>query len=227
MKDPIQAWDKYDSEFSIVVLTRQSMVGELLVDLLVRKEALKAVHVHAVDDLALEDHNCRTADIVLVDCLLIDHFGMRPLFDRIQASCLQSRIVVLADDVHRGQYLDYIDAGASGVANKSRSIGSLVNVLRLVGSGETFVQLDLCPASPAEQDESADALRRERPSATLTPNQKAVFTLLAKGLSNSEIAAVSGKAPPTVKMHISAIMRKLDVDNRTQAVVVGLQRGYA
>lgn len=227
MQDRIRPWDKYDSEFSVIVLTRQSMVGEMLVDLLVRKEALKAVHVHCVADLSGEDQNCQAADIVLVDSLLIDPAGMKPMFDRIKAACVQSRIVVLADDTHRGQDFDYIDAGASGVAIKSRTLGSLVNMLRFVRSGETCVPLDPRPSSPAGQGESPDAFRRNRPPAPLTPNQKAIFTLLAKGLSNSEIAAVSGKAPPTVKMHIAAIMRKLGVDNRTQAVVLGLQKGLA
>jgi DNA-binding NarL/FixJ family response regulator len=81
---------------------------------------------------------------------------------------------------------------------------------------------DRSPAEPAEGDDGgrhADAIR------FLTPRQREVLTLLAQGKSNKEIAGDLRLAEGTVKLHVTAILKALNVNNRTRAVVAASQLG--
>lgn len=215
----------YESAFLTVVLTRQTMVGETLVSLLHNKACLHAFHSESIKDLARETEICQAAEIVLLDSTIVDFSLMDLQFEEIKRICWRAKIVVLADNENEVHGFDYIDAGACGVAMKNAKLGSLVNLLRLVRSGELYFLFNTEFSGKMNKDGSPRPWMDGLASAPLTPTQKAIFSLLSKGLSNVEIAAASGKAPQTVKMHISAILRKLGAGNRTEAVVLGLKRG--
>jgi DNA-binding NarL/FixJ family response regulator len=110
--------------------------------------------------------------------------------------------------------------GAAAFVPKSASIDLIVGALRTVLSGDTWL-----PPS-ASQDSSAalalDAGEAEATSrlAALTPQQFRVLSMLSAGLLNKQIAAELGVSEATVKAHVSAVMQKLGVSNRTQAVLL-------
>ena len=72
----------------------------------------------------------------------------------------------------------------------------------------------------------ASKLAEFTPRTQLTPRELEILQFLAKGLSNRDIAAIVGREESTVKVHVKNIMAKLDVDDRTKAVVVAIQRGF-
>ncbi len=111
--------------------------------------------------------------------------------------------------------------GVSGYLPKSSGASVTRHALQLVRGGGVYVPsqvlAEAAPAAPASA--SAEAAAGSRCIAALTPRQQAVLLLLEQGLSNKAIARELDIGEITVKAHVSAILRKLEVENRVQAVV--------
>ena len=108
-----------------------------------------------------------------------------------------------------------LDLGASGFISKSASMDAIRGAVQTVLAGDIAapVGVDL----GVERDpEISDLIRRLQ---TLTPQQTRVLGMLAEGLLNKQIAYELGVSEATIKAHVSAILQKLDVDSRTQAVI--------
>lgn len=105
--------------------------------------------------------------------------------------------------------------GASGFVPKSRSIEEIRRAVRVVTEGEIWVppDIDLSQAKSSEEEELVAKL------ASLTPQQVRVLVMLGDGLLNKQIAYELGVSEATIKAHVSAILQKLNVDSRTQAVI--------
>jgi DNA-binding NarL/FixJ family response regulator len=122
------------------------------------------------------------------------------------------------DDIRRA-----LDGGASGFIPKSSPIEVLRTALRLVLAGGVYVPVAALGA-PASAPVRAAGPRRDG-APTLTPRQIDVLTLLARGLTNREIAALLGIAEGTVKTHLRTLFEVLDVSNRTEATLVMREMG--
>ena len=107
--------------------------------------------------------------------------------------------------------------GASGYIPKSASIGTIVDAVRGVLAGEVWLPESLVGAGAALAPAEADAAAR---IAELTPQQFRVLAMIAEGLLNKQIAYDLGVSEATVKAHMTAIMRKLGVGNRTQVALL-------
>jgi DNA-binding NarL/FixJ family response regulator len=105
-------------------------------------------------------------------------------------------------------------AGALGYLIKGMSHETLVDALRRVHSGSRFLP-------PPIMRSLAD----RTPNSELTPREREVLSLMARGKSNKEIGSALGITEATVKCHVSVILLRLEVNDRTQAVIVALQRG--
>src|SRR5690242_836558 len=110
--------------------------------------------------------------------------------------------------------------GASGYIPKSASIGTIVDAVRGVLAGEVWLPESLVGAGAALAPAEADAAAR---IAELTPQQFRVLAMIAEGLLNKQIAYDLGVSEATVKAHMTAIMRKLGVGNRTQVALLASQ----
>ncbi|MBA8882835.1 response regulator [Dokdonella fugitiva] len=107
--------------------------------------------------------------------------------------------------------------GASGYIPKSASIGTIVDAVRGVLAGEVWLPEALVGPGAALAPDEADAAAR---IAELTPQQFRVLAMIAEGLLNKQIAYDLGVSEATVKAHMTAIMRKLGVGNRTQVALL-------
>jgi DNA-binding NarL/FixJ family response regulator len=110
--------------------------------------------------------------------------------------------------------------GASGYIPKSASIGTIVDAVRGVLAGEVWLPESLVGTGAALAPAEADAAAR---IAELTPQQFRVLAMIAEGLLNKQIAYDLGVSEATVKAHMTAIMRKLGVGNRTQVALLASQ----
>lgn len=108
-----------------------------------------------------------------------------------------------------------LDFGASGFIPKSAGAEQIRHAVRAVLSGEVWVPPNVDFDQLDDDEMSAIAARL----ATLTPQQVRVLMMLSRGLLNKQIAYELDVSEATVKAHVSAILQKLDVDSRTQAVI--------
>jgi DNA-binding NarL/FixJ family response regulator len=113
------------------------------------------------------------------------------------------------EDIHQA-----IAAGAQGYLIKGMSHETLVDALRKVKSGMRFLPP---PVMRRLEDRT--------PNSDLSPREREVLSLMAQGKTNKEIASDLGITEATVKCHVSVILLRLDVTDRTQAVITALQRG--
>jgi DNA-binding NarL/FixJ family response regulator len=121
---------------------------------------------------------------------------------------------------------DALDAGASGFLLKDATAERLFDAVRIVAAGEALLAPTVTRRLVAEFSRIR-AHRRERGPAlrTLTARETEVLHLLAEGLSNPEIAARLTVGEETVKSHVSRILTKLGLRDRTQAVVLAYESG--
>jgi DNA-binding NarL/FixJ family response regulator len=113
------------------------------------------------------------------------------------------------EDIHRA-----LEAGAQGYVIKGMPYQTLVDALLRVHSGGRFLPPPV-----------ARALASRVPDSELSAREREVLQLMVGGNSNKQIAGVLGITEATVKSHVSTILQRLAVDDRTQAVVTALQRG--
>ena len=108
-----------------------------------------------------------------------------------------------------------MDLGASGYIRKSLGIDVMRDAIETVMAGNIWVPDDVDLNAPVN-DETADMVAR---LSTLTPQQVRVLMMLSEGLLNKQIAYELSVSEATIKAHVSAILQKLNVDSRTQAVI--------
>jgi DNA-binding NarL/FixJ family response regulator len=152
-------------------------------------------------------------DVTLMDLRLPGMSGLDAL-RAIRKDDPSARCVVLTtyegdEDIHQA-----LEAGAAGYLIKAMSHETLVDALRKVHAGTRFL-----PAPVAE------SLALRTPNSDLSPREREVLSLMVHGKSNKDIGAALGITEATVKCHVSVILERLGVTDRTQAVIAALQRG--
>ena len=155
------------------------------------------------------------ADLVLLDLSMPGVRGFSGLM-YLRAQHPDTPVVVVSGNEDRSVMRRCIDFGASGYIPKTTDIEAMRTAIRTVLEGQTWTPPDVDLAAPADK-ETADLVRR---LASLTPQQVRVLMMLSEGLLNKQIAYELSVSEATVKAHVSAILQKLGVDSRTQAVIV-------
>ncbi len=153
-------------------------------------------------------------DLILLDLSMPGVHGVSGLlYLRAQHPEIPVVIVSATDDA--GTIRHCLDCGASGFIPKSQPVDSIREAIRKVMQGEVWLPPDI-DLSAAPANENAELVTR---LATLTPQQVRVLMMLGEGLLNKQIAFKLGVSEATIKAHVSAILQKLGVDSRTQAVI--------
>jgi DNA-binding NarL/FixJ family response regulator len=152
-------------------------------------------------------------DVTLMDLRLPGMSGVEAI-RVIRSAHPGARFVVLTTyegdaDIHRA-----LEAGAQGYVIKGMPYQTLVEALQRVHKGGRFLPPPV-----------ARALASRMPDSDLSAREQEVLLLLASGKSNKDIASHLGITEATVKSHVSAILVRLGVSDRTEAVVTALQRG--
>jgi DNA-binding NarL/FixJ family response regulator len=153
-------------------------------------------------------------DLILLDLTMPGISGFSGLiYLRAQYPAVPVVIVSASDDV--ATIRRSLDFGASGFIPKRFGVDTLRNAILKVMEGEIWVppDTDLNAAADPEMTRLRDRL------VTLTPQQVRVLMMLSEGLLNKQIAYELGVSEATIKAHVSAILQKLGVESRTQAVI--------
>ncbi len=153
-------------------------------------------------------------DFAIIDLGLPDSSGISVLH-RLRVAAPDLPVVVFSATSDRSTIIESLEAGAMGFIPKTSPSDVLLNALRLVFSGSIYV--------PQEALAGRDAPTSVGPE--LTPRQTEVMQMLLLGLSNKRICRQLGISENTVKVHMTAVLRALGAENRTQAVLNAAQLG--
>lgn len=172
---------------------------------------------------------CRAtaADVVLMDIRMPEVDGIEAT-RRIRDADLDTRVIVLTTFDLDNYVFDAVRAGASGFLLKDAPPDDLVHAIRVVAAGDALL-------APSVTRRLIEEFGRAAPTTTsladderlgrLTDREREVLGLMARGLSNQEIADALIVSETTVKTHVGRVLMKLEVRDRVQAVVVAYETG--
>ena len=195
------------------------------------RDGLRSIFIDAFPACTILEADCLEAalrtltdqgnvDLVLLDLNIPDvsHLsGLEALRDGFPAT----PVVMVSGVTDRKTVRDALAAGAAGFVPKSLKRAAIVDALMQVLSGEIFMpELEGDDSAAADED-----LIRTR-IASLTPQQRVVLGHLVAGLLNKQIAYELDVSMTTIKAHVSAILQKMNVFSRTQAVIMANKIGF-
>jgi len=138
----------------------------------------------------------------------------------------EPRVLILTTFDLDEYVFEALRAGASGFALKSRPLEELLTAIRTVAAGEALLAPSVTRRLIAHFAHRAPAPPRAAPSlAELTDREREVLALVARGLSNAELATTLHVSLPTAKTHVSRILTKLGARDRTQLVILAYESG--
>lgn len=168
-------------------------------------------------DAACEKIAADTAyDLVLLDYSMPGMNGLDGLTKALKLSHGRP-VAVMSGTADKSVAQDAIDSGAIGFLPKTMAAKSLVNAIRFMVMGETFVPVDFINSEAAEVETPLTKL--------LTAREMQVLKGLCRGLSNKELARELELQEVTVKLHVKTLCRKLEAKNRTHAAMLGKEAG--
>lgn len=217
---------------SILVIDDHPLFRQGVIDAISLESDIKVIGQASTGENAVETIRSLKPDIVLLDVNLPVMNGQQ-IAHQASSSKLQARIILMSgyDDIE--QSLHAAMAGAAGYFAKEIEPRMLLRIIRDVAAG-SFVfggqtmsrrQLqkwieDQIEAAPRPYSEPGS------PFHPLSDREMQVLESVVTGLSNKEIAGLLGISHQTVKNHVTSILRKFGVEDRTQAVVYALQHGW-
>ena len=157
-------------------------------------------------------------DVVLMDLVMPRVDGIEAI-RQIRASGSGARVIVLTSFADDQKVFAAVRAGAAGYLLKDVSPNELAEAIRTVNRGEALLN----PAVAAKLMQEFAHEARPAASQSLTEREMDVLRLIARGRSNKEIALDLGVAEKTVKTHVSSILGKLQLADRTQAALYAVR----
>ena len=158
-------------------------------------------------------------DVILIDLVMPQMDGLAAI-KSIRADDPQARILVLTSFADDERIFPAIKAGAMGYLLKDTLPHDLLQAIRDVSDGKVSLHPEIARRMVREINQPA-----ERAINTLTEREQETLCLIAKGLSNQEIAAAMGIHENTVAKYVSALLGKLGLASRTQAALYAVRNG--
>jgi NarL family two-component system response regulator LiaR len=200
----------------VLIADDHYVVRQGLAALLLPRNGMEVVGEAATGREAVELARTLQPDVILMDMLMPEMDGPAAIA-LIRQENPKARILVLTSFGESKQITAAVQAGALGYLLKDSSPDDLLHAIRSVHRGNLVLPQDL--AVKLMQPQPAVATLDQ-----LTERETDVLRLLAQGQSNQEIARNLSISPTTVRSHVSSILMKLGVTNRTQAALIAQER---
>ncbi|MFI5807408.1 response regulator [Streptomyces sp. NPDC051561] len=214
-----------NSPVRLVLADDERMVRTALRVILQAEPDLEVVGEAATGAEAVPVVRALRPDVVLMDVRMPEIDGIRATEQILATMDEPPRIVVVTTFENDSYVYDALRAGAAGFLLKRAAAEDLVQAVRLVARSDSLL-------FPAAVRALAAAYRPRPPAAVapwvkrLTEREAEVLRLMAKGLTNAEIAAALGFGAATAKTHVAAVLAKTGARDRTQAVIIAYETGF-
>jgi DNA-binding NarL/FixJ family response regulator len=213
----------------VLIVDDESLIRSGLGALLSDEEDIHVVGEAADGDEAVAEAVRTHPDVILMDIQMPNTDGIEAT-RRIAAvdGLARSRVLIATSFPGERRVVEAIRAGAAGFVVKGTTPQELIRAVRVVASGGATLSPEVTThliadvrSRPAEEPIDASLL------ATLTPREREVMALVAKGLNNSQLAKRLFITPATAKTHVSRVLAKLGLQNRAQLVRLAYETGVA
>jgi two-component system, NarL family, nitrate/nitrite response regulator NarL len=198
---------------TIAICDTQPVTSEGLRVLINQSDELEFLMAVGTLPSALDAVLAHKPDIIMLD----KAFGVQTTLEwltRLRDARTQTAVVVWGASISEPEALRFFQMGARGIVRKTATLETLLNCLRAVGAGTTWM----------EDAVFREAVRPERyPRSELTPREHQVMELVEQGLKNKEIGRELGIRPGTVKIHLKHIFEKTGVHGRYGLALSGLK----
>ncbi len=160
---------------------------------------------------AINAYRTHLPDVVVLDLRMPGMNGIETI-KKLRDEFSNARVLVFSNYASGDEVYQAVKAGACGFVMKEMPLDRLLEAIRKVHQGEQYIPSEI-----------ATRMNR-RVLSELSPRELDVLRLVAKGLSNKEIGTALGLAEGTIKIHLTNILSKLGVSDRTQAILAAVKR---
>ena len=207
----------------ILVVEDQNVVREGLVAILNFQPDIEVVGEAEDGIRAVEIAHKTRPDVILLDMVMPRQDGLMTI-PKLKLAAPEARILVLSSFAESDRVYQAIKAGALGYMLKDATRAQLLQAIRDVASGQAQLQPSIAMKVIHEFDRSAEGSLTNQ---SLTRRELEALRLIARGLSNQEIATNLVVHERTIAKYVSNILNKLHVTNRTQAALYAIREGLA
>jgi DNA-binding NarL/FixJ family response regulator len=220
------------NQITLLIVDDHPLFRQGVVDALSLEPDMRIIAQSATGDEALEMIRTKKPTIALLDVNLPGINGQQ-ITHQVSQEKSPTRVILMTgyDDIE--QAIHAALAGAHGYCSKDIQPQSLSRIIREVAEGKYVFSNNVFTRRELELwvEESMEGARRSysepgAPFHPLSEREMEVLACVVRGMSNKEVAALLGISHQTVKNHVTAILRKFGVEDRTQAVVYALKRGW-
>ena len=206
----------------VALVDDQTLVRQGIRGLLELSDKVEVVAEADDGDQAVNLVEKHAPDVVLMDMRMPRMSGTEAIAAMSSAGLETPAIILTTFDDHE-QVLDGIRAGAKGYLLKDVSLENLIRAIESVAAGETMIQPAITEALLKGLSRQATDFEASDMPEPLTPRETEVIRLMAGGYSNREISRALNKSEGTIKNHVSSILAKLGVRDRTRAVLKAIE----
>jgi two-component system, NarL family, response regulator len=197
----------------VLIVDDHPVVRAGLTSLLRKETGLKVVGTAHNGEVGLELIRRSSVDVVLLD-LRMPKIGGIDFLSMLREIANPPAVLILSSYAYEEEIYRALKGGARGYLSKDASRAEIVAAINTVSAGSRYLSADL-----------AGRLAERESRSSLSSREMEILEMVAKGLTNKEIARVLQISQYTVRNHINHISAKLEVGDRTEAVTVALQQG--
>jgi len=210
----------------VLVVDDEALLRTAFSSLIDAEDDLEVVGEAVDGSDAVEQASRLSPDVVMMDVRM-------PVMDGIEATrqitsfktAKPARVLILTTFDLDEYVFEALRAGASGFALKSRPLEELLSAIRVIAAGEALLAPSVTRRLIARFADRVAPARAPRELDSLTEREREVLALVARGLSNAELAEALHVSVPTAKTHVSRVLTKLGARDRTQLVVIAYESG--
>ncbi len=206
----------------VALIDDQTLVREGIRGLLELSDRVDVVAEGSDGEQALDLAREYSPDVILMDMRMPKMSGAQGI-RALRDAGIDTPVIILTTFDDHEQVLEAVEAGARGYLMKDVSLENLIDAIESVAAGETSIQPAVTESLLRGLSQSAPAFAASDAPEALTPRETEVVRLMAGGYSNREIARALSKSEGTIKNHVSNILSKLGVRDRTRAVLKAIE----